>query len=143
MPRAAEATCDYYLEQTAQDGIPYWDTGTPQLAKLGDWLNEPSDPFNDYDPVGGSAAAITAQGLWRLGRFLEMRGGNPEKARRYRQAAITIAHTLFDEPYLSSDPAHQGLILHSVCYGPKGWDYVPSGRRISCGGLWCGVLPYA
>jgi len=24
MRRAAQATCDYYLEQAAQDGIPYW-----------------------------------------------------------------------------------------------------------------------
>ena len=39
MLRAARATCDYYLEQAAQDGIPYWDTGAPQLVKLGDWGN--------------------------------------------------------------------------------------------------------
>jgi hypothetical protein len=133
MRRAAEATCDYYLEQAAQDGIPYWDTGAPQLAKLGDWLNKPSDPFNDYEPVDSSAAAIAAQGLWRLARFLEKRGDNPDKARRYRQAAITIASTLFDEPYLSINPTHQGLILHSLYHRPKGWDYVPCGRQIPCG----------
>lgn len=133
MVRAAEATCDYYLEQAAQDGIPYWDTGAPQLAKLGDWLNKPSDPFNDFEPVDSSAAAIAAQGLLRFGRYLEKRGHDPERARRYRQAALTIAHTVFDEPYLSTDVQHQGLILHSVYHRPKGWDFIPPGRRVPCG----------
>jgi len=133
MLRAAEATCDYYLEQAAQDGIPYWDTGAPQLAKLGDWPNKPSDPFNDYEPVDSSAAAIAAQGLWRFGLYLERRGKNPERAQHYRQAALAIARTLFDEPYLSTGVQHQGLILHSVYHRPKGWDYVPPGRRIPCG----------
>jgi len=133
MLRAAQATCDYYLEQAAQDGIPYWDTGAPQLAKLGDWCSKPSDPFNDFEPVDSSAAAIAAQGLWRLGTYLQARSENSESARRYRQAALTIASTLFDEPYLSTLPEHQGLILHSVYHRPKGWDYVPPGRKIPCG----------
>jgi hypothetical protein len=132
MRRAAEATCDYYLEQAAQDGIPFWDTGAPQLEKLGDWRNKPADPFNDYEPVDSSAAAIAAQGLWRMGKF-EDRSGEAGKARLYRQAALTIAHTLFEEPYLSTNSQHQGLILHSVYHRPNGWDYVPSGRRAPCG----------
>jgi len=133
MLRAAQATCDYYLEQAAQDGIPYWDTGAPQLVKLGDWGSKPSDPFNDFEPVDSSAAAIAAQGLWRLGTYLQARSENTESARRYRQAALTIANTLFDEPYLSTRSEHQGLILHSVYHRPKGWDYVPPGRKIPCG----------
>src|SRR5690606_30905934 len=27
--KAAEATCDFYIENSALDGIPYWDTGAP------------------------------------------------------------------------------------------------------------------
>ena len=38
MRKAAEATADFYIENTAQDGIPYWDTGAPGLAELGDYL---------------------------------------------------------------------------------------------------------
>jgi hypothetical protein len=133
MRRAAQATCDYYLEQVAQDGIPYWDTGAPQLMKLGDWGNRPSDPFNDFEPVDSSAAAIAGQGLWRLGTYLQRRPDSPEGARRYRQAALTIAYTLFDEPYLSTHPQHQGLILHSVYHRPRGWDYIPPLRQIPCG----------
>jgi hypothetical protein len=133
MRRAAQVTCDYYLEQAARDGIPYWDTAAPQLAKLGDWRHKPSNPFNDYEPVDSSAAAIAGQGLWRLGTYLQGQSEDPESERGYRQAAITIANTLFDEPYLSTHPQHQGLILHSVYHRPKGWDYVPPGRQIPCG----------
>jgi unsaturated chondroitin disaccharide hydrolase len=133
MLRAAEATCNYYLEITPQDGIPFWDSGAPNLVHLGDYLNRPSDPFNDQEPVDSSAAAIAAQGLWRLGNYLARSRRRASDGQRYRQAALTIANTLFDEPYLSRDPAHQGLILHSVYHRPNGWDYVPAGRKIPCG----------
>jgi hypothetical protein len=133
MRRAAQATCDYYLEQSAQNGIPYWDTGAPQLHMLGDWRHQPADPFNDFEPVDSSAAAIAAQGLWRFGTYLRDRCGDSEGGGRYRQAAIAIANTLLDEPYLSTDAQHQGLILHSVYHRPKGWDYIPPRRQIPCG----------
>jgi len=138
MLRAAEAACDYYLEQAAADGIPYWDTGAPGLAHLGDYLSKPADPFNDYEPVDSSAASVAAQALWRLGNYLRNRPGRAEDARRYQQAALTIARTLFDDPYLSRAPLHQGLILHSVYHRPNGWDYIPTGRKIPCGesSLW-------
>jgi hypothetical protein len=46
-----------------------------------------------------------------------------------------VADTLFDPagPYLSGDPDHQGLLLHSVYHWPNGWDYVPPGSRIPRG----------
>ena len=130
--KAALATCDFYIENTAADGIPYWDTGAPGLARMGDYLGRPAEPFNDYEPVDSSAAAIGAQGLLRLGRYLEKRG-ETEAARRYWQAGLTVARTIFDEPYLSLDANHQGLILHSVYHRPNGWDYVPEGRKVPCG----------
>ena len=40
------------------------------LVNLKDYLNKPADPFNDYEPVDSSAAAIAAQGLLRLGNNL-------------------------------------------------------------------------
>ena len=131
--RAAEATADFYLEQTPADGVPYWDTGAPGLAKLGDYLSRRSDPFNDLEPVDSSAAAIAAQGLWRLANYLNRSPQRAEQGRRYRQAALTVAHTLLDEPYLSTDPSHEGLILNSVYHRPRGWDYVPEGRKVPCG----------
>jgi unsaturated chondroitin disaccharide hydrolase len=82
--------------------------------------------------VDSSAAAIAAQGLLRLGNYLR-RHGDPERGERYRAAALTIAGTLFGPPYLSEDPRHQGLILHSVYHRPNGWDYVPPGAMVPCG----------
>jgi len=125
---AALATADFYIEQTPADGVPYWDTGAPGLAKLGDYLDRPADPFNDHEPVDSSAAAIAAQGLVRLGIYL---GG--AKGRRYLQAGLTVADTLFAEPYLSTKPDHQGLLLHSIYHRPNGWDYVPPGSKIPRG----------
>lgn len=131
--RAATATCDFYLENTPADGIPYWDTGAPGLAKLGDdYLDRPADPFNAFEPVDSSAAAIGAQGLLRLGRYLKSQG-RQEQGDRYWQAGLTVADTLFGEPYLSTDPEHQGLILHSVYHRPNGWDHIASGQKVPNG----------
>ncbi len=131
MFEAARATCDFYIDEAvAADGVPYWDTGAPGLAALGDWRARPSDPFNDHEPVDSSAAAIAAQGLLRLGRMLSQRGAD---AARYEQAGFRAVATLLGEPYLSVDPAHQGLLLHSVYHRPNGWDEVPEGRRVPCG----------
>ena len=129
---AAAATCDFYLDNMPSDGIPYWDTGAPGLAAIGDYQQRPADPFNDHEPVDSSAAAIAAQGLLRLGHYLQDKG-DEEKGRRYWQAGLTVARTLLGEPYLSTDDRHQGLILHSVYHRPNGWDHIPAGSRIPRG----------
>jgi len=121
MREAARATCDHYLEIAAADGVPYWDAGAPGLALLDGWRDRPADPFNDREPVDSSAAAIAAQGLLRLARVLH--------DDRYAQAGLRVLDTIFDEPYLSTDASHQGLLLHSVYHWPNGWDYVPPGAR--------------
>ena len=126
MLRAATATCDFYIENTPTDGIPYWDTGAPQLHKLGGYLSQPADPFNDFEPVDSSAAAIAAQGLLRLGHYYEQRN-NAEQGRRYWQAGLSVLNALFDDPDISRESVHQGLILHSIYHRPNGWDYVPPG----------------
>lgn len=128
--RPALATCDFYIENTPTDGIPYWDTGAPRLHELGDYLNRPADPFNGYEPVDSSAAGIAAQGLLRLGHWLS---AHEKEGKRYWQAGLTVLTRLLQEPYLSTDEAHQGLLLHSVYHRPNGWDYVPEGRSIPCG----------
>ncbi len=128
----AEATADFFIEHTPTDGVPYWDTGAPGLAHLGDYLSRPADPQNEHEPVDSSAAAIAAQGLLRLGAVLSA-AGQAERATHYRQAGLTVARTLFAEPYLSTDAAHEGLLLHTVYHRPNGWDHVPPGRKIPCG----------
>ncbi len=128
----ARATADFYLENTPVDGVPYWDTGAPGLAKLGDYLDRPADPFNDHEPVDSSAAAIAAQGLLRLGSYLQDHGQRSAGA-RYFAAGLTVAKTLFSEPYLSPSSKHQGLLLHAVYHRPNGWDHVPAGHKVPCG----------
>jgi hypothetical protein len=128
LERAARATCDFYVHQaSARDGICYWDTGAPGLPRMGNWQAQPADPFNEYEPVDSSASAIAAQGLLRLGHAL----GNEGHA--YVQAGLTVLRRLLEEPYLSTDPHHEGILLHSVYHRPNGWDTIPAGRKIPCG----------
>jgi hypothetical protein len=130
--KAALATGDFYLAHTPTDGVPYWDTGAPGLARLGDYLDRPADPFNEHEPVDSSAAAIAAQGLLRLGHFLRERG-KKSSGQRYWQAGLTVLRTLLGEPYLSVKKSHQGLLLHSIYHRPNGWDFIPPGAKIPCG----------
>ncbi|UZD22586.1 glycoside hydrolase family 88 protein [Algoriphagus halophytocola] len=131
LTKAAKATADFYLANTPTDGIPYWDTGAPNLHKMGDYLSKKSDPFNDFEPVDSSAACIAAQGLIRIGNW--MKKSDPTQSEKYIQAGIQIAGNLFSEPYLSTDPDHQGLILHSIYHQPNGWDYQPEAQKAPYG----------
>ncbi|MBI1312233.1 glycosyl hydrolase [bacterium] len=128
MLKAARASCDFFIENTPTDGVPYWDTGAPGLTQLGNYLGRASDPFNDFEPVDSSAAAIAAQGLLRLSELLQK--SDVDAAERYWQAGLTVAKALLGDPYLSTDPNHEGLLLHSVYHRPKGWDHVPAGSKI-------------
>jgi hypothetical protein len=131
MRRAACDACERYIEDAAADGIPYWDSGAPGLQELSGYREKPADPFNDLEPVDSSAAAIAAQGLLRLGRYLRRR--DPQRARCYWQAGLTVMRSLMAEPYISTSARHEGLLLHSVYHRPNGWDAVPRGRRVPCG----------
>lgn len=128
--KAARATCDWFIENTAADGIPYWDGGAPNLHKLGDYRARAAEPFNDYEPVDSTAAAIGAQGLLRLGEYL---GRETADGARYYQAGLTSLRTLLGDTYLSTQAAHQGLLLHSIYHEPNGWDAKPQGCKIAAG----------
>ncbi len=128
--KGARATCDWFIENTPSDGVPYWDGGAPHLHRLGEWRNRTSDPYNDWEPIDSSAAAIGAQGLLRLGRYL---GLDTDDGKRYWQAGLTSLKHLLEEPYLSEDPSHQGLLLHSIYHQPNGWDNTPDQSKIPCG----------
>ncbi len=132
MLKAAKATCDFYIKNTSTDGIPYWDTGAPNLYKMGDYLNKPADPYNNFEPVDSSAAAIASQGLLRLGKYLND-SGDIDAGNYYLQAGLSVLKTLLNEPYLSTSPDHQGLLLHSIYHRPNGWDYIPDGSSIPNG----------
>ena len=130
--KASRATCDFYIRNTPADGVPYWDTGAPGLFNLKDYLNKPADPFNDYEPVDSSAAAIAAQGLLRLGYILNKKD-NIQPDNIFWRAGLKVLDTLLEEPYLSTNPEHQGLLLHSVYHRPNSWDFIPPGSKIPFG----------
>lgn len=131
LTKAARATCDFYIDHTPTDGIPYWDTGAPGLVHLHDYLFRRADPYNNHEPVDSSAAAIGVQGLLRLGHYLR-ETGNQEEGGHYWQAGLTVASRLLEPPYLSVDPDHQGILLHSVYHRPNGWDHIPAGQKVPC-----------
>jgi hypothetical protein len=126
---AARATCDHYIDDVScADGITYWDDGAPGIYQMGDWKNKPADLQQDFEPVDASASAIAAQGLIRLGNYLGGKNG-----KRYLQAGLSVTRTLTEEPYLSTSPKHQGLLLHSVYHRPNNWDFIPKGRKVPVG----------
>lgn len=131
MLEAAVATCDFYVDNTPADGIPYWDTGAPAIHKIESLLELKADPFNEHEPVDSSAAAIGAQGLLRLGRYLEKK--DPELSRKYWQAGLTVMDRLMEAPYLSTDPKHQGILLHTIYHEPNAWDHKPDSTRAAYG----------
>lgn len=124
MIKAARAVCDNFIENTPTDGISYWDQGGPNLHRLGDYLDRPADPENEYEPVDSTASAISAQGLLRLAQVLESKGDR-DGAQKYRKAGLVTAEALLSDRYLSMDSSHQGLLLHSIYHQPNGWDHKP------------------
>ncbi|MEM8765165.1 MAG: glycosyl hydrolase [Bacteroidota bacterium] len=126
---AASITADFYIENSFLDGIPYWDTGAPNIAK--NYQNYESNPEDGREPVDSSAAVIAAQGFLRLGNYLD--GKNSGKSKKYYQAGLTVAHTIFNAPYISENEEHNGLILHSIYHWPNGWDFVPKNSKIPYG----------
>ena len=80
--------------------------------------------------MDSSAAAIACQGLIRYGNYLNTIGNTGDG---YINYGMTILNTLLDEPYLSVDDSHQGLLLHSIYHRPNGWDHVPPGSQVPNG----------
>lgn len=128
---AAIVTSNFYIENTPTDGVPYWDTGAPGLVAMGDYLDRPSEPVNEYEPVDSSSAAIAAQAFLRLSTYLKPT--DTEASKTYLQAGVAILQTLTSEPYLSLEEGHQGLLLHSVYHRPRGWDHISDGGSVPHG----------
>ncbi len=67
----------------------------------------------------------------RYGSWL--RAAGEPGADTWWNAGLTVLATLLEEPYLSTEESHQGLLLHSVYHRPNGWDSIPAGRSVPCG----------
>ena len=126
----ATATADFFIANTPTDGVPYWDTGRagPRHAWATTWARG-SEPFNDHEPVDSSAAAIAAQGLLRLGNFLAARGQAERGHGATARPASPWPARSSPSPTSPTDPAHEGLLLHTVYHRPNGWDHVPPGAQ--------------
>ena len=105
---------------------PYWDTGAPGLAALGDGANgRPT-----HTPTSRSTAprGDRRAGLLRLGTHLASRG----RARRTCQPAPRRGHMTDRTGPSSHRRQSPGLLLHWV-YPCRRGDHVPQGSRIPRG----------
>lgn len=99
----AERCAKYYLKNTPDDGVPYWDYGAPNIP------NEPLD---------SSAAAIAAVAFWKL---KDINGIN-QKTDTYRNAALTILSTLTGKEFSGVESSSgEGILRHGVYHRPMGW----------------------
>ncbi|HKP86913.1 MAG TPA: glycoside hydrolase family 88 protein [Blastocatellia bacterium] len=99
----AERCAEYYLTNTPENGVPFWDYGAPDIPD---------------EPLDSSAAAIAACAFWKLQRVEETRRG----AARYRNAALAILSALTGENFLDTrDSAYEGILRHGVYHRPMNW----------------------
>jgi unsaturated chondroitin disaccharide hydrolase len=97
----AERCAAYYLKNTPDDGVPFWDYGAPAIP------DEPRD---------SSAAAIAACAFWKLKNIEGCDG------KLYRRAALSILSTLAGQDYLGKgDSAYEGILRHGVYHKPMNW----------------------
>jgi unsaturated chondroitin disaccharide hydrolase len=99
----AERCAAYYLTNTPENGVPFWDYGAPHIPD---------------EPLDSSAAAITACALWKLKDIKGTRRG----AETYRNSALTILSTLTGESFLDTrGRAREGILRHGVYHRPMNW----------------------
>ena len=99
----AERCAGYYLENTPEGGVPFWDYGAPDIPD---------------EPVDSSAAAIVAGAFWKL-RGIE---GTKRGPKTYGNAALQILSTLTSDEFLGThDPAYEGILRHGVYHRPMNW----------------------
>ena len=68
--------------------------------------------------VDSSASAIAASGLWNLAELVESR--DPARAKRYRDASLTILDSLCDDRYVAwPTPGWEGVLKHGVYHFHK------------------------
>jgi unsaturated chondroitin disaccharide hydrolase len=96
----ARRNADCFLERCPMSLVPSWDF-------------DAADGIDD-----SSAAAIAASGLWDLaGHFA---ASDPARAKRYRNATLTILQSLCGEEYLASSVhGWEGILRHGVYHYHK------------------------
>jgi len=101
--KTAERCAGFYLENTPDTGVPFWDYGAPKIPD---------------EPLDSSAAAIVAGAFWKLKDI----AGTELGANGDRHAALQILDTLTTDAFLGSDnPAYEGILRHGVYHRPMNW----------------------
>ena len=99
----ATRNADCFIARCPESFIPPWD------------FDVPPGPAQIDD---SSAAAIAASGLWDLAGIMEAR--EPAKARRYRDATLTILDSLCTDRYVAwATPGWEGILKHGVYHFHK------------------------
>jgi unsaturated chondroitin disaccharide hydrolase len=99
----AERCAGFYLENTPDGGVPFWDYGAPRIPN---------------EPVDSSAAAIISGAFWKLKKIETSSRGSEA----YGRAALTIMSTLTSDEFLGShDPGYEGTLRNGVYHRPMGW----------------------
>ena len=99
----AERCAGFYLENTPENGVPYWDYGAPHIPD---------------EPVDSSAAAIVAGAFWKLKSIQ----GTVRSSSSYRRAALAILDSLTGDEFLGNqDPHYEGILRHGVYHRPMNW----------------------
>ena len=94
---------DCFLARCPDGLVPPWD------------FDVPAGPERIDD---SSAAAIAASGLWELAGLIAP--SDPARARRYRNATLTILDSLCSDRYLAwSTPGWEGVLKHGVYHFHK------------------------
>jgi unsaturated chondroitin disaccharide hydrolase len=97
----ASSVAEFYLRRSPPGLVPPWD------------FDLPPDAPQLWD---SSAGAIAASGLWDLSDQVE----GVEQRDKYRDAALTVLHTLCSEAFLArSRPDWEGILLHGVYHYHK------------------------
>jgi len=102
-----ETAVDYYLEQTPDDLVPYWDFEDPRIPEV---------------PRDTSCAGISAYGLTRL-------FGDDDRVERLRSVGEDILASMISDYLLTDvDDGRRGMVLHG-CYNMPG-DYATDNELI-------------
>ncbi len=99
----AKRCAKFYLANTPESGVPYWDYGAPKIPE---------------EPLDSSAAAIAGCGLLVLSQL----GVSEEERASYVDCATRIVTSLTQDEFLGPvQDGEEGLLLEGVYHRPKGW----------------------
>lgn len=103
---------DFYIRETPEDGVPWWDFSAPELDP-DDWVGTGWEGA-DFLARDSSAAAITAAGLLELSRLLE----DPQLRQHYFEYAERILVSLStpdaEGGYLSVDTGFESILTNGT-----------------------------